>query len=734
MSKTLSQTTIRSAFPLIPEEELFGQLSGLKLYLAVNYLIDYTSAEDIYHNVANWMLRHPLRTLASCLPGLWLVRDTTIQDPELPARVIAALSRLSFTVWADVLELTPSFLFDIHGFGEGCLEQFLVTTVRTSAEACCYATPPARCPVVNVFESINNTPKSTRKLAELRRLVDWAAVEAKAKNISEMILACSQPDVPEDIKYLYQSLNQLKLSDLFFNIMRNESLEKLIKDLCMVLDSRSRLIFLARISLNNSRTLENLANEMGITRERVRQIYIKAEKKIVIALQSSRFAPVTWRANSLGALLGSAVPRNTSHLNDALLIIMDGFSDDGRELVADILLWLSGPYTWNNETEWLCSREFPREKLVETCSNSSGHVDISLLKGRLSEHGLLPGIQSHWIEQFGKIKEIDGILLLWTGSVCDKAVRLLEIWNKPETPEAIINTIGEGHDPKVSRSRLFEDTRLMRVDMTRVGLRVWGMEEYSTIAEEIGQEIDRQGGRANLSNLVAALIERFGIRENSIRFYTTAPMFVLEGDILRRRTSIDPLPFCTPVTETTSCYLLDEDALSWRIEVTGDTLRGSGRLFPAPMANWLGVTPGEQRLMRANAKTVKISWPETSASGPTLGSIRFLTEKINALVGDQALLVLKRKEGTIDIKKLDTHSLDTVQGFEKLALLTGIPNEDGENAFLHRLGMALGVSGTRQSVRIGLRRRGEDELASLVPGDSISPELDLAIEGLKDLF
>jgi hypothetical protein len=169
--------------------------------------------------------------------------------------------------------------------------------------------------------------------------------------------------------------------------------------------------------------------------------------------------------------------------------------------------------------------------------------------------------------------------------------------------------------------------RFMRLDMTRVGLRSWGLEEYSTIAEEIDEELVRRGGTTDLGDLVNTLVARFNLRELSIRVFVNLPMFVLEGNTIRRRTSADPHDTVPPVIDTADGYLLGPDALAWRVEVTSDTLRGSGRQMPAAIAAWLGVMPGRRRSLSAAGGTVSVTWPEASATGPRLGSIRFLVEK-----------------------------------------------------------------------------------------------------------
>lgn len=274
----------------------------------------------------------------------------------------------------------------------------------------------------------------------------------------------------------------------------------------------------------------------------------------------------------------------------------------------------------------------------------------------------------------------------------------------------------------------------MRVDMNRVGLRSWGLEEYSTIAEEIDQELDIRGGSADLDDLVATLVARFSLREASVRLYVYAPMFILEGNTIRRRTIADSQISVPPVTEVAGCYMLGSDTLMWRIEVTGDTMRGSGRMLPASIAAWLGIIPGNRLSLSANGGTVGVTWPATSAHGPSLGSIRFLIEAVQGSAGDQALICFRRDVGTVALSLIDKPEANTTQGFQRLSLLTGIPFGDSEAGFLHALGLALGTRGTRASVIAELKSRGESALAALVPPEDESPELDAAIEALKDLF
>ena len=408
---------------------------------------------------------------------------------------------------------------------------------------------------------------------------------------------------------------------------------------------------------------------------------MRAEERIREALASPRFAPIRWRAHTLRNMLGTGVPSDTPHLSEAKQHVTKGVSEAGRERVLDFLLWLAGPYSWDSDTGWLQAGEVPGPDIIKAFSDERGRVDIERLQQHLASCGLLAGVQTAWLNQIGQFRNVEGNWLNWAGLVTDKAAHLLEIWGRPATSEEIVDTIGEGHDVRITRSRLLDDERFIRVDRTRIGLRSWGLEEYSSIAKEIDQELERRGGTAALSDLIATLVHRFNLLEASVRTYVNAPMFVLEGNTIRRRTSADAhAPFPRSLT-LPGCYLLGVDVLSWRVEVTSEMLRGSGRPIPASIAAWFGVVPGGRRSLTAGSGAVAINWPETSPSGPLLGSIRILVEKVEAREGNQVLLCFRRNEGTLSLTRIDRVAVNSTQGMQRLSLLTGIAQGDGKEAF-----------------------------------------------------
>jgi hypothetical protein len=139
-------------------------------------------------------------------------------------RIGTTLARLSITVWGEVLELTPSHLLDIRGFGEGTLQPFLAAAVKISAEACCRQMPPARMPTVDLFEGRYFRPRASFRTNQFMRLLDWAVNEAGAITVGDLLASCSQSHRPEDIALLCDSLRSTRLEDLFDGICREEGI------------------------------------------------------------------------------------------------------------------------------------------------------------------------------------------------------------------------------------------------------------------------------------------------------------------------------------------------------------------------------------------------------------------------------------------------------------------------------------------------------------------------------
>jgi hypothetical protein len=192
--------------------------------------------------------------------------------------------------------------------------------------------------------------------------------------------------------------------------------------------------------------------------------------------------------------------------------------------------------------------------------------------------------------------------------------------------------------------------------------------------------------------------------------------------------------------ECAGCYFID-GAWLYRIDVTQDTLRGSGRAIPDGFAVASGCQPGERRTFGSPFGDIAISWPDSTALGASLGSIRAMAEieKLQSrdyvflgFLPDRAIVrILRRQE--IDIL---TNPLD------KILRLVGYPSniaEYYENPW-EALATALGAAEDfdepdYHDIQRLFQSRNENDLIALLPKEKESEETtDVALKRIAGLL
>ena len=228
---------------------------------------------------------------------------------------------------------------------------------------------------------------------------------------------------------------------------------------------------------------------------------------------------------------------------------------------------------------------------------------------------------------------------------------------RPADVQAMLELAGESHNARGVGQRFFEDPRLVRVNRRDWALLEWGLEEYTSLADEIKQRIEANGGQVPLAPLVKELSQQFDVSPTSVRVFATAPMFVLERGNVRLREAHETYPVSDDLSSVTSARRTDNDRIEYTIEVNSETLRGSGRIMPTALAGALGVVPGQPRAFAYRATDgrphkLNVTWVMTSATGPTIGSTRELAAVAGAVIGDQLRLEFDLKQGSVRPERL----------------------------------------------------------------------------------
>jgi hypothetical protein len=241
--------------------------------------------------------------LDEVLPGLRLVADRLINPGELQPRFRNALFRDGIRTWGDLAQRAPDALLDIRGFGHGSIDAIThaavahIVTIAVDAAHSRMPVPPA--PVSSAASSGDGMPPSPEWLAlPLRTVARWAAAEREAVTLGDILWLRPEPSgMPPEIAREWERARCLDLRSLIGGF--ETDLASLTRSLLDQVDERRRHVLISRTFAAQPRPYPSLARELGISRERVRQLEDTALNQIAAAAASTRYAPLRWRAASL---------------------------------------------------------------------------------------------------------------------------------------------------------------------------------------------------------------------------------------------------------------------------------------------------------------------------------------------------------------------------------------------------------------------------------------------------
>jgi hypothetical protein len=671
------------------------------------------------------------RPFVEQLPTLLQLEDCALALPAMSTRLRNLLLREGLTTWDRFAALSPAEILDRRNAGQGTLDEvlgYVLDVARRQGPLAEGGALPAS-PSIASAQLVMPLVAGASRL-DLQLIATWSIRAFGASVVSDVVnpkapLQAIQT-MPVEVREAWERLAAVPLTDYAQPDLLRITVDELLERLSDCLNDAERHVIAVRLLAPEcAPTLEEVGRELGLTRERVRQIQAKARSKLEAQLVSPALAPLAWAvqrlASSLGGLASLQEPSTLASLarelgRDVLL------EDDA----ARWLLMLAGPYELRGD--WLVRSGVtaPAPLLIAEHADEQGVIDLASLEEHLARLPMSDRNIARWIGEAGLAKRVADRLVLWQGSIVDKIAVVLSARGEPADVETLVEMVGEGHSIKGTRNRLFEDDRFVRVGKTLWALRAWGLEEYTGIADELRQRIEERGGAALLSDVVTEIVETFGVRESSVRLYATAPMFVIDAGVIRLRGAEEPYPVDTDIRGVRGCYG-EEGLLHFIINVDKDVLRGSGQQCPVAVAGRLGVSPGHPREFQHEAGRLAVTWVESAGLGPSLGSTRALAELTSADAGDQLLLTFDVNGATVRARKI---LRSAGSALELATELCGLPlSELDPRAALAR---AIGVPAS--DVGAVLTRRGDRELAALLPAPAEDSELDAALEDLEALL
>lgn len=457
-----------------------------------------------------------------------------------------------------------------------------------------------------------------------------------------------------------------------------------IRDLQATLPDRKIAILDQYLYAQARKTLEELGQAFGVTRERIRQIKnrlaaeieerVGPEIAIVAAILSRKAGPLV-REGDLRSLLDALFEGESSH---------DPAVDLTRRIVEAALKYDCVKGVCANRTAREVLEGF-RKHAVEL-ADDVGLIDEEALRASLPDEEWSHRFELS-VERCGFVRVSDRLALRSTMRARAKAA-ILTI-GRPATLEEIAT---ESDLPRTRVAGLLAGIQgIARASKTKWGIEDWIEDEYEGIAAEIKQRIEEDGGTTTMDRLVRELPKMFEVKEASVRAIASTRQFVLRDGIVRLAeesevTLRDIFEVVDGVTEEGRPY--------WSFPVQERYFRGHSLAgVPPEIAHALGCPRNGSIKAVVSRPTgcrrVSVNWRLTSLSGASVGYISTALDRLGVTEGDRVCLIVVRP-GVVEFRLLDSDRRDRRgrgrrRRTERAEMATAEASEDRSSALLERL-------------------------------------------------
>ena len=396
-------------------------------------------------------------------------------------------------------------------------------------------------------------------------------------------------------------------------------------------------------SQGSKRTLERIGQELGITRERVRQIETRLIKKVkkevgnyvqeISAQLQEELAPVVEQSEF-----------------DFYLDHLFASSASLPEAMANAILRKELNYRCankiylNEEAQGIC------EKLVQIVVENRN--DVGLTKWADLYQPLPSAEWRHYVPELVAACAFHTLGYDWVSrrriTNVARVKMAMHAIGEPATKQQIDEKLVElfGYNAIRLDALLACVPSAIRADQFRWGLKEWGGREYKGISEEIRRCIAENGGHIPLRRLLEEIPKRFKVKSGSVRAYVNTPQFVLESGEVKLRGEFSPSS--RPLNEVMDGQ--DESgAQYWTFKASNELLRGSGlSQVPPEIAQQMGCVPnGSIRVKIAEpegCRDLSVNWKLASIGGVTLGYLSDPIRRLGASHGQRVRLTIRSKE------------------------------------------------------------------------------------------
>lgn len=645
-------------------------------------------------------------TIGQIFPAL--PSGAVLQLLAMTNRAKNALARFGYRTAGDLQGVELADLLDLPNVGIGTIDSILQALADASTLEPAPALPPPA-PTGGGFAT--SVPGQEGELSgRARSLIDdlqavssWYAVLGMPTR--PLLGAPVAPASPPEVVMARQRLEVITAGDLLGPGQADLDAAAMLQSCVAGLDERVRLILVTRFFADRPVTLDELGQDLGLTRERVRQLEAKGRAEIANALDpgmvlgavSAAVRELTGTVLPLADLLAliPAIARPVDAVGQPAWRVLDRL-DDSFEIKDG---WCAVPSVLSAQTETMTR--------VQEVANRHGVARISDLGPLNPNQPEEPAAarMREWLKYLGCL--VDGNYAFTRfQSIGDRAAAILSVAGSPMRAQEILDLFDVERSLVSLKNTMGSDDRFARVDRDKWALTEWGLESYSGIRAVIRDEIAREGGQIPMDTLIERITGKYTVSASSVITYASAPPFEAREGLVRLAAgdrSVRKGPERTRrMYRRSGCWL-------YRVAVTKEHLRGSG--FPAPVAvaAVTGVQPGQTSELESALGPQAVNW---TGSQPGFGSIlRFLVDS-DVETGSEIFLVIG-DDGSFRIEPIDRGDADPLERALRLAgAATAAARQEPRAALAAAIGLP--EDSPAASVIGGYRERGDADIADLL--------------------
>ena len=399
------------------------------------------------------------------------------------------------------------------------------------------------------------------------------------------------------------------------------------------LSDMQRTVLNLRVLADPSRTLAEVAAEVGRTRERIRQIQARMERRVGDELGVELVLIATVIRDELGPVI------RESEVDARVAGLIDDVTPAGALARHAVKANLG----YSRVVKGICLDSAAVRVLAQVASTVARLCDDAGVVDREQLRASLPA--DEWRELWPLLSECCGLhdifgslALRNTGKARVKAAIMAA--GSPVTRDELSDRCGLS--PARVSAVLSSLPSVARADKSRWGLVAWIDDEYEGIAAEIVQRIEEDGGFTTTERLFEELPRKFGVNAASVRAYLqTAKFAVTDGHVSLADPPSVQLRNLNDVIDGHD----DRGAPYWTFVVHERHLAGYSLTgVPPELAKLVGCAPDAATRVRlvvpAGCDELSVRWPLASLVGATIGYLAAPLRRLGALPKDRVRITM----------------------------------------------------------------------------------------------